>query len=48
MTEPTSPDVAGRVLAMTRLAPFQILPPAELSRLALAGREQVVTDEGSW
>jgi len=34
--------VAGRVLAMTRLAPFQILPPAELSRLALAGREEVV------
>ncbi|HUM12662.1 MAG TPA: hypothetical protein VLT82_17070 [Myxococcaceae bacterium] len=42
MAESTPPDVARRVLAMTRLAPFQILPPAELSRLALAGREEVV------
>lgn len=42
MIETIPPDVAGRVLAMTRLAPFQILPPAELSRLALAGREEVV------
>jgi CRP-like cAMP-binding protein len=42
MTESIPPDVAGRVLAMTRLAPFQILPPAELSQLALAGREEVV------
>ena len=39
---------AGRVLAMTRLAPFQILPPAELSRLARAGREQRFPDERSW
>jgi CRP-like cAMP-binding protein len=42
MIESIPPDVAGRVLAMTRIAPFQILPPAELSRLALAGREEVV------
>jgi CRP-like cAMP-binding protein len=42
MTESTPPDLAGRVLALTRLAPFQVLPPAELSQLALVGREQVV------
>jgi CRP-like cAMP-binding protein len=42
MTESTSLDVAGRTLAMTRLAPFQILPPEELSQLALAAREELV------
>ena len=42
MIDANQSEATGHLLALTQLAPFQILPAAELTLLALAGREQVV------
>jgi CRP-like cAMP-binding protein len=42
MIDANQPEATERLLALTQLAPFQILPAAELALIALAGREQVV------
>ena len=42
MIDANQSEATGHLLALTQLAPFRILPAAELTLLALAGREQVV------
>jgi CRP-like cAMP-binding protein len=42
MRDANQSEATGHLLALTQLAPFQILPAAELRLLALAGREQVI------